>query len=208
MRVTKLVLACLMVFGFIAGVALAQEGHPLKGSWLGDYGVTKTARTQVFLTMDWDGKAISGMINPGTDNIPFKIATLTPPTPAPGGGGRGGGRGGGGGAGQGGGQGGRGGGGGGQGGGGAAQAGTPPAAAAPAAAAPAAPAPPPVPAAPAAPPQPDWLLHIEADGKDRAGAVVKYVIDGKVENIGLTNRSIVGSWTVGTTKNDFRLVRQ
>jgi hypothetical protein len=207
MRVTKLVLACLMVFGFIAGVALAQEGHPLKGSWLGDYGVNKTTRTQVFLTMDWDGKAISGMINPGTDNIPFKVATLTPPTPAPGGGGRGGGGRGGGGAGQGGGQGGGGGRGGGGGGGqqaAGAQAGTPPAAAP----APAAPAPPPVPAAPAAPPQPDWLLHIEADGKDRSGAVVKYVIDGKVENVGLANRSIVGNWMVGTTKNDFRLVRQ
>jgi len=37
---------------------------------------------------------------------------------------------------------------------------------------------------------------------------VKYVVDGKVENIGLANRSIVGTWMVGTTKNDFRLVRQ
>jgi hypothetical protein len=193
MRVTKIVLACLMVFGLIAGVALAQEGHPLKGSWLGDYGPNKTTRTQVFLVMDWDGKVISGMINPGTDNIPLKNATLTPPTPTPP-------RGGGGGAGQGGGQG-R----GGRGGGGAggAQAATPPATAAPAA-----PAPPPVPPAPAGPVQPDWLFHFEADAKDRAGAAVKYVVDGKVENIGLSNRSIVGTWTVGTTKNDFRLVRQ
>ena len=51
MRVTKLVLACLMVFGLIAGVALAQEGHPIKGSWLGDYGPNKTTRTPVFLVM-------------------------------------------------------------------------------------------------------------------------------------------------------------
>src|SRR6188508_1263232 len=102
-RVTRLVLACLMVFGVIAGVALAQEGHPIKGSWLGDFGPNKTTRTQVFLVMDWDGKAISGMINPGTDNIPIKNAMLTPPTPPPPT--AGGGRGGGGGAGQGGGQG-------------------------------------------------------------------------------------------------------
>ena len=67
----------------IAGAALAQEGYPLKGSWLGDYGPNKTTRTQVFLVMDWDGKSISGMINPGTDNIPIKNATLTPPTPPP-----------------------------------------------------------------------------------------------------------------------------
>jgi hypothetical protein len=192
MRVTRLVLACLMVFGLIAGVTLAQEGHPLKGSWLGDYGPNKTTRTQVFLVMDWDGKAITGMINPGTDNIPIKNATLTPPTPTPPRGG------GGGGAGQGGGQGGGAGRGGRGGGGGGAQATTPPAA----------PAPAPVPPAPTGPVQPDWLFHFEADAKDRAGAAVKYVVDGKVENIGLANRSIVGTWTVGTGKNDFRLVRQ
>src|SRR5688572_12555935 len=83
MRVTKLVLACLLVFALVAGTVLAQEGHPLKGSWLGDWGPNKTTRNQVFLVMDWDGKTISGMINPGTDNIPIKNATLTPPTPVP-----------------------------------------------------------------------------------------------------------------------------
>ena len=192
MRVMRLVVACLMVFGVIAGAALAQEGHPIKGSWLGDFGPNKTTRTPVFLVMDWDGKNITGMINPGTDNIPIKIATLTPPTPAPPrGGGGGGNRGGGGGGGN------RGG-----GGGGGAQAGAAPAA--PAAPAPApAPAAPPVPPAPAAPVQPDWLVHLEADGK--AG---KIVVDGKIENIGIANRVIVGTWTAGTTKNELRLVRQ
>ena len=193
MRVMRLVVACLMVFGVIAGAALAQEGHPIKGSWLGDYGPNKTTRTPVFLIMDWDGKNITGMINPGTDNIPIKIATLTPPTPAPATG-RGGGGGGNRGAGAGGGN---------RGGGGGAQAG----AAAPAAPA-APPAAPPVPAAPAAPVQPDWLVHLEADGKDRSGAAVKIVVDGKIENIGIANRVIVGTWTAGTTKNDLRLVRQ
>ena len=197
MRVMKLVLACLVVVALSAATALAQEGYPLKGSWLGDYGPNKTTRTQVFLVMDWDGKAISGMINPGTDNIPIKNATLTPPTPASSarrwrwcprwwwrrwwrsGGWRGGGRwcgcrwcG---------------------------SCGNPAAASAAAA---------PPPPAQTGPVQPDWLFHAEAEGKDRSGATVRYVIDGKVENIGLANRYIVGTWTVGTTKNDFRLVRQ
>src|SRR5688572_19423788 len=198
MRVMRLVVACLMVFGVIAGAALAQEGHPIKGSWLGDFGPNKTTRTPVFLVMDWDVKNITGMINPGTDNIPIKIATLTPPTPAPPRGGGGGGNRGGGGGGGGGNRGG--------GGGGGAQAGAAPAAP-PAAPAPA-PAAPPVPAAPAAPVQPDWLVHLEADGKDRSGAAVKIVVDGKIENIGIANRVIVGTWTAGTTKNDLRLVRQ
>jgi hypothetical protein len=34
------------------------------------------------------------------------------------------------------------------------------------------------------------------------------VVDGKIENIGLPNRAIVGTWTAGTAKNDFRIVRQ
>src|SRR5678815_5164156 len=83
MRVMRFILASLGVVGLISVAALAQEGHPLKGSWLGDFGPNKTTRTQVFLVMDWDGKAISGVINPGTDNIPIKNAMLTPPTPPP-----------------------------------------------------------------------------------------------------------------------------
>lgn len=186
MRVSKLVWACLIVLAMMAGSAIAQEGHPLKGSWLGEWGPNKTTRNQVFLVMDWDGKTITGTINPGTDNIPIKNATLTPPTPQPPAAGRGGGAGGGG-------RGGR----GGRGGDGAGAAPPPP------------PPPPPVPqAAPSGPPQPDWLVHLEADAKDRSGNPVHYVIDGKIENIGLANRMIVGTWMVGTTKNDFRLVRQ
>jgi hypothetical protein len=38
--------------------------------------------------------------------------------------------------------------------------------------------------------------------------VIKHVVDGKIENLGLYNRSIVGTWMAGTTKNDFRITRQ
>ena len=158
MRFTKLVLGCLVVSAMVAASSLAQEGFPLKGSWLGDWGPNGTMRNQAFIVLDWDGKSISGMINPGTDNIPLKNATLTPPPAAPpAAGGRNG-------------------------------------------------------AAAAASPAPvvprEWLVHFEADGKDRSGATVRYVIDGKIENVGLSNRAVVGTWMVGTTKNDFRIVRQ
>ena len=56
----------------------AQEGHPLKGSWLGTWGPAKTHSNDIVLVMNWDGKTITGMINPGTDNIPIKNATLNP----------------------------------------------------------------------------------------------------------------------------------
>ena len=65
-------LACLMT----TAAALAQEGHPLKGTWLGDWGPAKDNRTQVTIVLDWDGKNISGMINPGPDSLPIKVATL------------------------------------------------------------------------------------------------------------------------------------
>ena len=46
MRVSRLVLVCLMVFGAVmTGAALAQEGYPLKGTWLG---VKRILRCQPF----------------------------------------------------------------------------------------------------------------------------------------------------------------
>jgi len=59
-------------------LTFAQEGHPLKGSWLGTWGPAKTHPNDIVLVMDWDGKMISGMINPGTDDAPIKNATLNP----------------------------------------------------------------------------------------------------------------------------------
>jgi hypothetical protein len=61
-----------------AGSAAAQEGHPLKGSWIGTWGPSKQHSDDLLIVMSWDGKAITGTINPGTDNIPLKNAVLNP----------------------------------------------------------------------------------------------------------------------------------
>ena len=58
--------------------AFAQEGHPLTGTWHGDWGPTPTHRNDVTLVLDWDGKNISGLINPGPDSIKLSNATLDP----------------------------------------------------------------------------------------------------------------------------------
>jgi hypothetical protein len=55
-----------------------QEGHPLVGTWSGDWGPTPAHRNQVTIVMNWDGKNVSGIINPGPDVIPMKVATLDP----------------------------------------------------------------------------------------------------------------------------------
>jgi len=59
-----------------ATAVLAQEGHPLVGTWYGDWGSTPQARHDVTVIMTWDGKAIGGTIDPGPDAVPFKTATL------------------------------------------------------------------------------------------------------------------------------------
>jgi hypothetical protein len=113
--------------------AAAQEGHPLKGSWIGSWGPSQNHTDDVLILIRWDGKAITGMINPGTDNIPIKNASLDPK---------------------------------------------------------------------------GWLVHLEGDGKDKSGKVITYVIDGKIENLGLPHRSIVGTWKTQNESGPFKITRQ
>ena len=116
----------------IAANASAQFGHPLKGSWSGDWGTGPNNRTRVLLDLNWDGKSITGTINPGANGAPLKVARVDPAT---------------------------------------------------------------------------WTIHFEADGKDQSGANVRYVIDGKVENLGASARTLTGTWTQGNAKGDFKLTR-
>ena len=58
--------------------ASAQEGHPLKGSWIGEWKGNAKLGDFVLLVLDWDGKNITGVINPGTDNLQITEATLNP----------------------------------------------------------------------------------------------------------------------------------
>ena len=55
---------------------LAQEGHPLTGTWAGDCGVTATERRHLTVVMDWDGDNLTGTINPGPDAVPMKSIYL------------------------------------------------------------------------------------------------------------------------------------
>jgi hypothetical protein len=71
-------LALLVLCLACGGSLLAQEGHPLKGSWIGTWGPSKAHSNDIILTLNWDGKAITGLINPGTDNMEVKNASLNP----------------------------------------------------------------------------------------------------------------------------------
>lgn len=115
------------------GGAFAQEGHPLKGSWLGEWQGNATHGDNILLILDWDGKAITGMINPGTDNIALTNASLDPD---------------------------------------------------------------------------GWVVMIEADAKDKNGASVRYLIEGRIENLELPNRSITGTWRSEKGRGNFSVSRQ
>ena len=77
MRSLVLLLA-LLISAPMGSSAAAQEGHPLKGSWLGTWTGNTSHSPDVVLVLNWDGKAITGIINPGTDNLAIKNATLNP----------------------------------------------------------------------------------------------------------------------------------
>ena len=62
-------------FGFWLCVSIlplfAQQGYPLTGTWSGDWGPTTTQRSVITLVMNWDGKNVTGLINPGPNSIPL-----------------------------------------------------------------------------------------------------------------------------------------
>jgi len=80
MRVALYRVAGLMMALAVALPASAQFGHPLKGSWTGDWGTSRENRTHVVLELNWDGKAITGTINPGPNSVQMQKATLDPDT--------------------------------------------------------------------------------------------------------------------------------
>ena len=131
-RLNLILVVAIAAMAAMATTAFAQFGHPLKGTWIGDWGPDKNAQKHVVVELRWDGKAITGTINPGANRVPIKVGTLDAPT---------------------------------------------------------------------------WNVHFEAEGKDSGGNAVRYVIDGKVENIGAFARVITGTWTQGSVKGPFKITR-
>ena len=131
-RLNLIIVVAIVAMAATATTAFAQFGHPLKGTWIGDWGPDKNSQKHVVVELHWDGKAITGTINPGANGVPIKVGTLDAPT---------------------------------------------------------------------------WNVHFEAEGKDSAGNAVRYVIDGKVENIGAFARVITGTWTQGSVKGPFKITR-
>jgi len=123
-------IALFVVCGFSR--TYAQEGHPLVGTWHGSWGPNAAERHDVTLVLEFDGKAITGIMNPGLDSVRFDKITLEPST---------------------------------------------------------------------------WTVHFEATPKAAAEKAAPIVIDAKIEDVTNRRRSLVGSWTQGATKGDFKASR-
>src|SRR3981189_1146025 len=61
---------------------LAQEGHPLSGTWTGDWrpGTGDSAVHHVTVALEWDGKNVTGTVNPGPNAAQIRNVTVDPAT--------------------------------------------------------------------------------------------------------------------------------
>jgi len=129
-RAKYIALACVMAS--LTVLAFAQEGHPLTGTWHGDWTAAGGQKSRIVMALKWDTKNVTGTLNPGPRSAPFKVITLDPEK---------------------------------------------------------------------------WMVHFEADAKDKAGKPVHVVGDGKLDNLGSYNRTISGTWAEGDVKGDFKITR-
>jgi hypothetical protein len=60
----------------------AQGNDPLSGSWSGDWGPTAAHRNPVSVDLKWDGKALTGVVNPGPNAIQLQKSTFDQKTGA------------------------------------------------------------------------------------------------------------------------------
>jgi hypothetical protein len=61
-----------------AAATNAQEGFPLDGTWRGETVAKDGSHRTIVLVMQWDGKSVTGTLNPGPNGTDFTTGRLTP----------------------------------------------------------------------------------------------------------------------------------
>jgi uncharacterized protein (DUF2147 family) len=54
----------------------------------------------------------------------------------------------------------------------------------------------------------NWTVHLEGEGKDEKGNPLRIVVDGKLDNLGSSKRTLSGTWIRGGVKGNFKLTRE
>ena len=70
-------LSCVMLLAALAipTTAGAQFGHPLDGLWSGQWGPRNNPK-RLLISLDWDGRTITGVINPGPNAATVKSVNI------------------------------------------------------------------------------------------------------------------------------------
>ena len=66
----------------VSAFAQPSGGDALSGTWVGDWGPSPADRNQVTVDLKWDGKAVTGTVNPGPNAVALQKATFDPKTSA------------------------------------------------------------------------------------------------------------------------------
>src|SRR5687768_8071176 len=85
MRLRFIGLVCLIACLAISASVFAQgkaAADPLSGSWSGDWGPSAAHRNPVTVDLKWDGKALTGVVNPGPGAIQLEKSTFDAKTGA------------------------------------------------------------------------------------------------------------------------------
>ncbi len=78
MKNLRIAILTTFVLVSIAVAATTAADDPLSGTWTGDWGPSARDRNQVTVELKWDGKALTGNVNPGPNAVEIKNATFDP----------------------------------------------------------------------------------------------------------------------------------
>jgi len=76
LRMTRSAFLGLLVATVFTLAAPAQVGHPAKGSWSGYWGTSDASKKRILLVLDWRDQKITGVINPGPNQVKIDKAAL------------------------------------------------------------------------------------------------------------------------------------
>jgi hypothetical protein len=82
MKKLRLVVSALALALTASAHAQQPGGDLLSGTWKGDWGPSASDRNQVTVELKWDGKALTGTVNPGPNAVAIQKATYDAKTKA------------------------------------------------------------------------------------------------------------------------------
>jgi hypothetical protein len=83
MRAKAVCVICLVIGISASAFGLSRSAEDrLTGTWAGDWGPSASDRNQVTVELKWDGKTLTGTVNPGANAVVLKNSTFDPKTGA------------------------------------------------------------------------------------------------------------------------------